>query len=641
LTQLVSVIIPTVHRPQLVLRAIKGVLGQTMREIEAIVVVDGDDPATLRALGSIEDPRFRVKALSTGIGSAGARNVGVGEARGRWIAFLDDDDEWFPEKLAIQVQTAERCPYPHPIVSCRVIARSQEGDLVWPRRTPEMDEPASEYLFCQSGVRGGEGLILPSTVLTTKDLMLQVPFRQDLPRHNDVDWLLRATAVEGVRMVFVPDPKPLAVWHIETDRPRISNTADWRYSLGWIEANRRLVTPRAYASFLLIWASSTAARGTGWKAFWMLPWEAFANGKPRFIDFLAHFLIWSIPRKIRSSISVFLDTRRRKRSWRPDTPNPASPKTNCVTRESVAITVVLSTRGRASVIQNAVRTILQNDYPDFEVIVVDQSGDHLTQGALHPLMSDPRLRYMRSVTTGRSAGLNAGIRQSRGTLMLLTDDDCRVPTDWLRQFEAAFAVDNRIGIVFGNVLPAPHDPAMGCITTYIRQEPFLARGIGDKHRVEGLGACMGVRCDVWQSLSGFDEMLGAGSQFKAGEDGDLAMRALFAGYWIYETPAVWLRHYGFRNWEQLPALIDSYWHGTGAMMVKTIKAGQLQALPLLVRLAGKWVLGRSTVGASLGRPRKRLRKLWSFCRGGLAGATVPVDKKTGHYVRASPIRRQP
>jgi glycosyltransferase involved in cell wall biosynthesis len=314
---LVSVIIPTFHRPQLVRRAVEGVLRQSLREIEAIVVVDGHDPEALQALGTVDDARLRVKTLATGLGVAGARNVGVEEARARWIAFLDDDDEWFPNKLAIQVRTAEQCPCLHPIVSCRLIARSEEGDVVWPRRTPAIDEPISEYLFCQSGLRGGDGLVLPSTVLTTKDLLLQVPFRADLPRHNDVDWLLRATAVEGAKVLFVSDPEPLVIWNIETNRPRISNTGDWRYSLGWIQENQRLVTPAAYASFLLIWAGSTAARGRDWKAFWTLPWEALRKGKPRFTDFMAHFLIWLVPRKIRSGVSVLLEPKRTKSAWKP------------------------------------------------------------------------------------------------------------------------------------------------------------------------------------------------------------------------------------------------------------------------------------------------------------------------------------
>jgi glycosyltransferase involved in cell wall biosynthesis len=295
-----------------------------MREIEVIVVVDGPDPETLQALASIDDSRVRVIALSTGVGASGARNAGIGEAHARWIALLDDDDEWFPRKLETQWQTAQQCSVPHPIVSCRLLARSPEGDLVWPRRTPAPGEPIGEYLFCQHGLRGGEGVILTPTILTTRDLLLRIPFGQNLPRHNDTDWLLRAVAVADVKVVFVPDLEPLGIWHMDTDRPRISNTADWRYSLDWANRNRELMTPRAYASFVLIWASSTAARGNCWRAFWKLPWEALAHGKPRVIDLLAHLIIWLVPIRMRSRLSVWLDSRRRNLACRPTAPNRAN-----------------------------------------------------------------------------------------------------------------------------------------------------------------------------------------------------------------------------------------------------------------------------------------------------------------------------
>ena len=468
--------------------------------------------------------------------------------------------------------------------------------------------------------------MLPSTLLTTRELMLQVPFRADLPRHNDVDWLLRSTGVPGTSVVFVAQPEPQAVWHIETNRARISNTSDWRYSLAWIDQSRDLVTPRAYSSFLLIWASATAARGRVWHAFWLLPWRALRKGKPRTVDFLAHLTIWLVPRSIRSSISIFLDKRKQPRAA------SVAESTACK-----RISVVLATRNRANLIPEAVRSILQNDHPDFEVVVVDQSDDDRTEASLEPFMSDPRIRYFRDSRRGRSAGQNAGFRAARGALVLMTDDDCTVPADWIEQFETAFALDSRIGIVFGNVLPAPWDPTLGCIPAYIRQEPFLARSIRDKYRVEGIGACMAVRHSVWSALGGFDEMLGAGSRFKAGEDGDLAMRALYAGHWIYETPEISVTHFGLRTWEQLPALLNSYWYGVGAMMIKPIKIGQWHAALLLLRLAAKWVSGRSTVGSSLGPRSHRLWKLRSFFRGFWAGATVPVNKASGHYV--SPARQ--
>jgi GT2 family glycosyltransferase len=297
------------------------------------------------------------------------------------------------------------------------------------------------------------------------------------------------------------------------------------------------------------------------------------------------------------------------------------------------ISVVLSTRNRGDAASGAIRTILDNDYPDFEVIVLDQSDDDLTRKSIAPFLTDPRIRYLRGDERGRSAGLNAAIRAARGALVSITDDDCTVPLDWLREFEAAFAMDSRIGIVFGNVLPAPHDRAVGCIPAFVRQSPFLARGLSDKCQVQGIGACMGVRLSVWQTLAGFDEMLGSGARFKAGEDGDLALRALSAGHWVYETPAVHVVHHGLRKWEQLPALIDSYWHGTGAMLAKPVKTGRWQVVPLLIQLAARWAFGRSTVGSSLGFRPERLRKLRAFCRGFLEGTACRVHQPTGLFVR--------
>jgi GT2 family glycosyltransferase len=299
--------------------------------------------------------------------------------------------------------------------------------------------------------------------------------------------------------------------------------------------------------------------------------------------------------------------------------------------EGKRISVALSTRNRADAVVAAVRTILDNDHPDFEVIVVDQSRDELTRTSLEPFLGDRRLRYVHSDTRGRSAGENAAIREACGALVVMTDDDCMVPPDWLRQFETAFAVNDRIGVVFGNVLPAAHDRASGCIPAYIRKTPFLARGIRDKSRVQGIGACMGLRRGVWESLGGFDEMLGSGARFRAGEDGDLAVRTLLAGHWIYETPAIQVTHYGLRKWAQLPDLIESYWFGTGALLAKPVRMGQAWVIPLLLRLATRWVFGNSMVGESLGG-RGRFRKLRAFGRGLMAGVGCKVNKQTGLYV---------
>src|SRR6266852_6269448 len=101
---LVSVVIPTFNRPHLVTRAVRSALSQTLGVIEVIVVVDGPDEATLQVVRQINDSRLIIKVLPANVGIGGVLNAGVNEAQAKWVAFLADDDEWFPQKLELQLQ---------------------------------------------------------------------------------------------------------------------------------------------------------------------------------------------------------------------------------------------------------------------------------------------------------------------------------------------------------------------------------------------------------------------------------------------------------------------------------------------------------------------------------------------------------
>ena len=306
---LVSVVIPTKNRPQLVVRAVHSVLAQTLEAIEAIVVIDGPDKTTEQNLRQLNDPRVRIIQLPVSLGGGSARNAGVDQARADWVAFLDDDDEWLPKKLEVQFRAAQESTHPYPVIACRLIARSDNVDLVWPYRSPKPGEILSEYLFCQSSVFAGEALVIPSMILTKKELLQKVHFTSGLQRHQDTDWLLRAGGIKGVHVEFVSTLAPLAVWNIEENRGRLSNTVDWSYSLSWAEANRSLFTPRAYSSFILTWVSLVAARGRDWKAFFLLISEARRRGKLSLNGLLAHLIIWFIPQKIRRRLTPLFKRR--------------------------------------------------------------------------------------------------------------------------------------------------------------------------------------------------------------------------------------------------------------------------------------------------------------------------------------------
>jgi GT2 family glycosyltransferase len=298
----VSVIVPTVGRPQLVGRAVRSALGQTLADLEVRVVVDGPDDETFAALSRIADDRLHVERLPERSGNGRALNVGAAAAQAPWIALLDDDDEWMPEKLARQLHTAVASHHVEPIVSCRFIARADDGDRVWPRRTPAAGQPISEYLFCRRGLFFGDGLLLTSTLFARTALFQRLLFDTALPRHEDLDWVLRASGDPRVGFEFVPHREPLAIWHGEGSRPRISTQPDSGFSRRWIEHRRAEVTPRAYASFLLTWVAANAVREGRRRNLPAIAREAFRFGAPTPSVLLLFLGIGALPCRPRESL---------------------------------------------------------------------------------------------------------------------------------------------------------------------------------------------------------------------------------------------------------------------------------------------------------------------------------------------------
>jgi GT2 family glycosyltransferase len=277
-----------------------------------------------------------------------------------------------------------------------------------------------------------------------------------------------------------------------------------------------------------------------------------------------------------------------------------------------------------------VRTILANEGPAFELRIVDQSEDDATEKSLKPFLGDPRVHYRRSSTRGLAVATNLAICDAQNELIAVTDDDCFVPPDWLRELVAAFRVDRRIGMVFGNIWPVAHDRSAGFILSYVRDKPFLARRVGDKHRVEGNGSCMGLRRSVWRELGGLDEKLGIGAPLQSASDTDFAIRVLLAGYFIYETPRLQVSHQGFRTWAQSRPVVRRYMYGLGAMYGKHVKCGHWSILQVMFQLAWRWAFGQPA--ANLGHCPPKWMRLVSFGKGLLSGLRTPVDRATGHFV---------
>ena len=243
---------PSRNRPGLVVRAAVSALEQSFRGLEVIVVIDGPDPATFRALSEINDPRLHVIALEESVGGAEARNVGARAARGQWIALLDDDDEWLPPKIEKQLAG------PRPAAWASACCFQVPGTLSGPGRccaAAQASSPKGAHLRIHVRLLC---YFQTSTFFCSRDLFLQVPFRKDLKSFQDIDWFFRVNSHPGVKLEIVPEP--LSVYYSPEQRATITGGLNWERRLAWGQQNRSLMTRRAYSRFITGSCAGTAVR---------------------------------------------------------------------------------------------------------------------------------------------------------------------------------------------------------------------------------------------------------------------------------------------------------------------------------------------------------------------------------------------
>jgi glycosyltransferase involved in cell wall biosynthesis len=301
---LVTAVIPTRNRPELVCRAVRSALAQTYANLEVVVVIDGPDPSTVQALEALNEPRLRIVALEENVGGSEARNIGVREAKGEWIAFLDDDDEWLPQKVQRQVAFANSLRDKNAIVACRFIDNSLGADQISPIRLPGKGERIDEYFFCPKSFRTGEGFLQTSTLLVHRELLLRVPFVRGIKRGQEVSWMLRACSLGKAGYYVLPEV--LSFFHCDSGATvsRVSANPKWRSFYEWMKVNKTCFTPLTY-SFCI--ATSVLPDAITCKETFSvklrLLWACVRDGAPTYKCILKFCYALSIPLSLRLIVS--------------------------------------------------------------------------------------------------------------------------------------------------------------------------------------------------------------------------------------------------------------------------------------------------------------------------------------------------
>lgn len=198
----VSIIMPAYNCEQYIEKAIRSVMGQSFRDWELIVIDDGSKDSTRDIIGSLasEDGRIISIPNEKNIGVANTRNRGVEVSRGRYIAFLDSDDIWCPDKLKLQLERlgergGDLCYCSYSIIDSE--DRKAKSDYIVPPSLDFKDLLKENYIGC-------------STVLLSREMLGGQRFLVDYYHEDYVLWL--ELLQNGARAVGCTEP--LVKWRL-------------------------------------------------------------------------------------------------------------------------------------------------------------------------------------------------------------------------------------------------------------------------------------------------------------------------------------------------------------------------------------------------------------------------------------------
>ncbi|WP_411111487.1 glycosyltransferase [Streptomyces sp. c-19] len=294
--------------------------------------------------------------------------------------------------------------------------------------------------------------------------------------------------------------------------------------------------------------------------------------------------------------------------------------------------VVVATRERPEQLARALDSLLVQDHPDYEVVVVDNAPWSTDTYDLVTGKYTDRVRYVREDTPGLAVAHNTGLAAAEGTVLAFTDDDVIADPHWLTALTEPFAADPGLGCVTGLILPARlGTPAQVLLESHggfakgfaprlydpaepPADEPLFPFTAGSF----GSGANMAFRADALREVGGFDPATGTGTAAKGGDDLYAFVAVLSAGFRLRYTAEALVWHHHRDTWQDVRNQAYGYGAGLTAYLTATLVRSPRLLPALLARLPRGLVHAR-TMTARRGETA-----------GGAAGDGVPGEHGTHH-----------
>jgi GT2 family glycosyltransferase len=503
---MVSVIVPTHDRPDTLRLALESILEQTYRDFEIVVVNDAgvDVREVLAEFASTGRISYVRHAVNRGL--AAARNSGIGVARGKYLAYLDDDDRFYPEHLATLVRALERGDAPVVYSDALRIHQVREGNgyAVVARDLPYARDFDRDALLIAN--------YFPVLTVMHARAYLDVVgrFDESLMAHEDWELWLRLSR----RYQFTRLPTITAEFTNRVDGTSMTSSRQAEY-LRTLD-----VIYHRYAGDVAGRADIEAAR------------RAFREELRQRVDAAARGPAAATPAPVAARHAPTSGESQSDRATRTTTFDCSiiMPVFNgCELTEQCLTHLAAVTTG-----------------PTFEVIVVDNGSTDATGALLAKLGSDVQI-IRNDENRGFAIACNQGARAARGRHLVFLNNDTIPLPGWLSPLVGELDSDGHVGVV-GSKLLFPDGSIQHAGVVFDRERPIPYhpfRGLAasdpaaNKRRELNCvtGACMAVRADLFTAVGGFDEGFCNGY-----EDVDFCLRVRQRGFKVVYQPTSVLYH---------------------------------------------------------------------------------------------------
>lgn len=238
-----SVVVPAFNASEKIKLGLNSLLGQTYKDFEVVIVDDCSDDFDVLSenisyyIDSGVD--IRLYQLEKHINGAGARNKAIKMAKGEYIAFLDSDDEWVPEKLQCCYDFIQSCYEENYILynKVEIINSDSKMSKIMPTREIRSCESVGEYLFGYSEIIQTSGIVL------RRHDAVKIMFNENYTRHQDYDFCIRAYHA-GYKFVLID--APLSIYHVDKNTVKKESSA---YSKFWVEDMKQFFDIEGYHCF--------------------------------------------------------------------------------------------------------------------------------------------------------------------------------------------------------------------------------------------------------------------------------------------------------------------------------------------------------------------------------------------------------